>query len=533
MHLVSRRAAGAVAVLAVTALALTGCAGSASSTTASTKTLVVDKTFDLKTSDPARAFELTGSIVDKALYETALTFTGSDVTKPVPQLATAEESADNKVLTLTLHGKHSFSNGDPVTIDDIVWSYQRVEGIAGSPTFLLLDPGDPTGAAYVKVAKTSATTMTLTSTAANPQLEYILPNPSLGVLDSKLLKQHGGTTTKTDGAEQYLNQHSAGSGPYQLTSYAVKSKVVMGPNTKYVGTKPTYGRIVLQNVAGSTQKINVTGGQAQVALDLNSDQVKGLGTGSTKVVKNTSPDVMYSWLNQDPKVSAGVTDKAAFVTAVRRGIDYAAVRSFLGSGSVQPGGIVPSQFLGSLKSDPTNTFDLAAAKAALAKSGYSGQAIKFSYPSDGAPAGVDFGTLAQLIQSQLKTVGITLTLAPQPFTSFIDAYRKGTLQAGIMYWGPDYPDPADYTVFSPGDSLGLRAGWTKTAATAVTDAKNAATAASGPDARAAAYTKWQQVLNEQGPFIPIVQPSQYLTTTSAIKSIVPNAIWTIDPAAVK
>lgn len=529
MHLVSRRATSAAATLAVAALALTGCAGSSSTTPAAVKTLVVNKTFDLKSSDPARAFELTGSIVDKAIYETALTFVGSDVTKPVPQLATVSQSADQKTLTLTLDGKHAFSSGNPVTIDDIVWSYQRVEGIAGNPSFLLFDPAGKN----VVIAKTGTTTMTLTSSVPNPQLQSILPNPSLGVLDSKLLKSHGGATTKSDTAESYLNGHSAGSGPYSLTSYDVKSKVVFGPNTHYVGTKPAYGRVVLQNVAGSTQKINVTGGQAQVALDLNGDQVNGLGTGSTKVVKNTSPDVLYSWFNQDPKVSGGVTDSQNFVTAVRRGIDYQAIQSLLGSGSVQPGGMVPSQFLGSIKPDATNSFDLTAAKAALAKSGYTGQAVKFTYPSDGAPAGVDFGTLAQAIQSQLKTVGITLTLAPQPFATFIDAYRAGKLQSGIMYWGPDYPDPADYTVFSPGDSLGLRAGWAKTAAPDVTAAKNVALAATGTDARVAAYTKWQQVANEQGPFIPVVQPAQYLTTTSAIKSIQPNALWTVDLAAIK
>ena len=530
MNPLRRRTTALVAVLGATALVVAGCsAGSKSTTSASTKTLVVDKTFDLKTSDPARAFELTGSIVDKAIYETALTYLGSDVTKLVPQLTTYTESADQKTLTLTLHGKHRFSSGNPVTIDDVVFSYQRFEGILGNGSFLMVDPAGKN----VVVKKTGPTTMTLTSSVANPQLPTILPNPSLGVLDEKVLKAHGGTTTKSDAAEDYLNGHSAGSGPYELTTYNVKSRVVLGPNPHYVGTKPAYGRVVLENVTGATQKINVTGGQAQVALDLNGDQVQGLGSGSTKVVKGTSPDVLYTWFNQNASVSKGVTDDADFLTAVRRGIDYGAVRSLLGSGAVQPGGIVPAQFPSAIKPEATNTTDVAAAKAALAKSGYKGQTVVFSYPSDGAPAGVDFGVLAQQIQSQLKAIGITITLSPQPFTSFIDAYRKGTLQAGIMYWGPDFPDPADYTVFSPGDSLGLRAGWAKTAAPAVTAAKNAALAASTGSARISAYETWQRALNASGPFIPVVQPPQYLTTTSAITSITTNAVWTVDLAAIK
>lgn len=522
---------GAVAITAAGALMLTGCSGSSSGTnpTASTKTLVVDNTFDLKTTDPARAFELTGSIVDKALYETALTFEGGDVTKPRPQLATYTQSADNRTLTLKLNGKHTFSSGNPVTADDIVWSYKRVEGIAGNPSFLLQDAKGKN----ITVTKVDDSTVTLTSSAPNPQLPYILPNPSLGILDSKTLVKQGGTTTKEDKAEAYLNGRSAGSGPYVLQSYDQQTKVVLGSNPKYAGKKPVYGRVVLRNVQSPQQKINVQGNQANVALNLNSDQVQGLGTGSTKVVKGTSPAVFYMWLNQDPKVSAGITNKPEFVTAVRRGIDYAKILELTGEGSSQPGGMVPSQFLGAIEPDETNSTDTQAAIAALNKSGYDGRAITFSYPSDSAINGVDLKTVAQALQSQLKDVGINLKLNGTPFVTFIDAYRSGKLQAGLMYWGPDFPDPANYVVFSPGEALGLRAGWSKGMAPNVTEAKDAALAATETSERATAYATWQRVANTSGPFIPLVQPPQYLVTTSSVRSIAANAVWTVDLAAIR
>ena len=529
MRRLPARLTTAAAIATLTALAVTGCSSGSGTKSAVNKTLVVDNTFDLKTSDPARAFELTGSIVDKALYETALTFKGSNVTKPLPQLTTYKMSADNTTITLTLNGKHTFSNGDPVTIDDIVWSYKRVQGIKGNPSFLLanLSSGTP-----FTITKTSATTMTVADAAANPALPYILPNPSLGVLDSKLLAKHGGTTDKTDKAEAYLNGTSAGSGPYTLSSYDVKTRVVFASNPKYVGTRPAYGRVVLQNVAGPTQKINVQGGQAQIALNLNSDQASGLGSGSTKVVKSTSTTVGYMWLNQNSAVSKGITNNSDFIKAVRHGINYPDLLSIAGNGAAQPGGIVPSQFLGALASDPANSYDQTAAKAALKASGYSGQSITLSYPSDQALDGIAFATLAQRVQSQLAAVGIKSSLSGTPFATFIDAYRAGKLQGGLMYWGADYPDPSDYTVFSPGDSLGLRAGWSKDMAPDVTSAKNAASAAQG-DARAAAYQAWQKAANADGPFIPLVQAAKYIVTTSAITGAVSNAVWTVDLAAVR
>ncbi len=532
MHRRSTRplAVGALAVSA--ALVLAGCsAGGATKASSGTGgTLVVDDAFDLKTSDPARAFELTGSIVDKALYQTALTFTGSDVTKPVPQLTTYAMSADRRTITLTLDGKHVFSNGDPVTIDDIVWSYKRVQAIAGNPSFLLSDL--TTGKPFA-IAKTSATTMTITDTQPNPALPSILPNPSLGVLDEKALAQHGGTTTKSDAAQKYLDGTSVGSGPYRLSSYNVQSKVVFVRNPKYTGAKPKYDRVVLQNVKGPSQKIDVQGGQAQLALNLNAQQVNGLGSGSTKVIKTTGADVGYLWLNQDPTVSAGVTDRQGVVKAIRHAIDYHALQQIGGTGSTQPGGIIPSQFLGSLKSDPANSTDAAAAKSMLASSGYKGQTLTLSYPTDATLQGVQFSDLAQSVQSDLQAAGVKVKLNGIPIATLLDAYRAGKLQAGLMYWGPDFPDPSDYLTFSPGQALGLRAGWSKSDAPEVQKAAQAASTAQGTAARTAAYQAWERASNADGAFVPLLQAAEYVVAGSGVTTATPNAIWTVDLAAIK
>src|SRR5205823_6789095 len=50
-------------------------------------TLVVDRSFEIKTSDPQRAFEPTAAIVDRAVYDTLLTYKGGNIAHPVPLLA--------------------------------------------------------------------------------------------------------------------------------------------------------------------------------------------------------------------------------------------------------------------------------------------------------------------------------------------------------------------------------------------------------------------------------------------------------------
>jgi peptide/nickel transport system substrate-binding protein len=65
-RLKSRRAWLVASVVAATVIVATA-AASTRSGTAATETLVLDKSFDLKTADPQRQFEVTGGIVAHVL----------------------------------------------------------------------------------------------------------------------------------------------------------------------------------------------------------------------------------------------------------------------------------------------------------------------------------------------------------------------------------------------------------------------------------------------------------------------------------
>ena len=211
----TRRGTAAVGLVVAAALALTACSAGGTDNAASGKSLVVDASFDLKTADPNREYETTGSIVAKALYETLLTFKavdgGGDV---VDGLASYEMNADNTVLTLTMKDGKKFSDGTDVTVDDAVFSLQRVQGVKGNPSFLLDG---------ITIEKTSDTTLTLTSATPNPALPFILPNPALGVVNQEIVEKNGGSTSADDDAEAFLNKESAGSGPYKLESFDAAS----------------------------------------------------------------------------------------------------------------------------------------------------------------------------------------------------------------------------------------------------------------------------------------------------------------------
>jgi peptide/nickel transport system substrate-binding protein len=512
----------------VLALALAACgsgsSGGSGGSASGGGTLVIDTSFDLKTADPGREYELTGQLLAHSMYDTLLGFADNDLTKPVGNLATGYQlSPDARTLTLPLAPGRLFADGSPVTADDVVFSFNRLIGIKGNPAFLLDG---------VTVSAKDPATVVLTSAKPNPALPFILPAPSLSVVNSKVVTAHGGTADQRDGAEGYLNGASAGSGPYQLKTLDVTNQAVLTRNPRYNGpAKPHYDTIVLRNVKAATQALNVQKGDSQVALDLSGDQVGGLDTGKVTVTSGASGYSIYLMLNQSADVSSA-TSNPRFVSAVKKAINYADLLSVAGRGAARPGGIIPSVIGGALPPDQAIAQDLEGAKADLAASGAAGQRPKLSYPSDYTLNGLSFQTLAEKLQSQLAAAGITVDLAPGPVATELDNYRNGKEQIGLWYWGPDFPDPSNYLAFAPGGLISKRANWPTTAAPDIDKLANQAATTAEPAQRTALYQQLQRQLNAGGPFIPLLQPPTNIVTAKSVTGAVYNPIWSVDVSAI-
>ncbi|MCQ9385775.1 ABC transporter substrate-binding protein [Brevibacterium moorei] len=494
-------------------VSLGACSGGSNEGSASGDTLVAEMNFDLKTIDPARQFELSGSRIEDTLYQTALTFADGDLKKPTDGLCSYTMSKDNKVLTLTFKEKDAkFSNGDPVTVDDIVFSYQRLQGVKGNPSFYLDG---------VTVKKVDDETITLTSKDPNPALPYILPNSNLGVLNAKEVKANGGTTDEKDKADQFLDSNSQGSGPYKIESYNAESKVVLAANEHYNGPEPKYKRVVINNVSADTQLSDIQSGQTQVAFDLGPDQVKTLDQSKAQVASLPSTKSVYIFANDNTKVS-GITSKKDFRDAMRYAVDYDKVVEMGGEGAQRMASVVPNEFIGSVPKDQAPARDLDKAKELLTKAGYKGEEIPFHYSSDQSVNGLNLSQLAESVQAQVKEAGINLSLKPAPSSTQLDGFRSGKQPMGISTWGADFPDPTNYLVFTPGQSVSERAGWTGNADPATTKLIDAANKTAG-DARGPAYQKAFESATANGPFIPLVQPVQTVVIGSSITKFVSNA----------
>jgi peptide/nickel transport system substrate-binding protein len=190
-------------------------------------------------------------------------------------------------------------------------------------------------------------------------------------------------------------------------------------------------------------------------------------------------------------------------------------------------------FLGSLPQSAAVRQNVARAKSALTASGLGDQEITLEYPTDLTINGVSFETLAQRIQANLNAIGMNVKLAGSPVGTWLQRYRDGKMPFGLSIWGPDYPDPADYLVFLPGELVGTRAGWPAGADPTLQRLGNSVRVATNEGARTRLYRSIQQRLNQVGPYFPLIQPTQVFVTTKDLSGAAFNAGYFVDITKVK
>jgi peptide/nickel transport system substrate-binding protein len=497
-------------------------------------TLIVGGVALFRTLDPGRTIEVNGMSIEKACYDTLVTFYGEDLRTPRPLLATAwRTSPDGRTFTFALRPGVRFASGNELTSADVKWSFDRILNLKANTLFLFdgvdgVDAPDPS-------------TVVIRTKAAKPDLIPILSHPGLSVLDSRLLIQNGADAgpdaANRDHAEPFLFQHSAGSGPFVLQSYTSSQELTLIRNGRYWGPAPRLERIVFRHIPDPvTQALQVVRGDIDVASSIGPDQEDPLRRVASVVVRATpSATTFYILMNNNPEVG-GPFSNPKVQQAVRYALDYDGIMKIAGPGSARLAGVIPTLMPGSLPSSEAPKTDLARARALLKESGLGEVKGKFQYSSDAIQFGVPTALIAQKIQSDLARVEIALALDGLPTATSLTTYRAGKDQFGVWGWAADYPDASDFLVYAPGRVVGKRAGWLPSASP---DAQALATLAdraeAEPDARRriTLLQQFEHTLAQVGPYVPLFQPAIPFAHRSDVRGVSYNSVWALDLAAIR
>jgi len=144
------------------------------------------------------------------LYDTLLAPT-SDGAGVTPALATKwDSSADGKTLTLTLRSDVKFSDGTPMTVDDVKWSLDRArDPKAGQWNSSL--------AAIDSIYAKDATTLVLNLKHADPTLLAALATFNTAILPKAAFEATPGATSE-EKAKAFA-EHPIGTGPFAFASW--------------------------------------------------------------------------------------------------------------------------------------------------------------------------------------------------------------------------------------------------------------------------------------------------------------------------
>ncbi len=307
----------------------------------------------------------------------------------VPALATKYAwSADRKTITFTLRPGVQFSNGDPLTAADVVYSLNRVTAKGSKYPYASLM------GTLTAVKATSPTTVSVSLAQPNQEWLYQLAAYSNGVvLDAK--------------AASAIATAPVGTGPYAYKSQVSNYSVTLAANPGYWGTKPGYGTVVFRYFTDpNAENSALSSGQIQVIDNLSnpSDAAQFQGNSAYSIVHGPTNGKIQLTLNNGtgPLKNAGVRQAIAYA------IDKQAILKTVGGGfgTVIGSDTVPGDPWYSASYAQTYTYNPAKAKQLLAQAGYgSGLSLTLTLPPYG------YATQSgPLIQAYLKKVGVNVTI---------------------------------------------------------------------------------------------------------------------------
>jgi peptide/nickel transport system substrate-binding protein len=498
-----------------------------------TKTLVVGmKVGSLRTLDPDNQNEYSFYIIGKNLYDTLVTFTGPTLTQIEPSLAikwTASEGG--LVYTLDLDPRARFSDGSPVTPEDVAFSLLRVLYLKGPGSYLIdgiVKNITPSGPNQVRF-----------------ELEHVfvdmvptLITLSLAITKASEVKAHGGTDAasafSTDTATSWLDEHSAGSGPFILDSWVRGSRVLLRRNPNYWGPPAPVDTIIFQFINDSnTQKDLLRRGAIHLALDLTPNLLPDLKT-AKNVAAVSFPAFGVPFFTVHTSFNP-VFKNPAIWEALKHAIDYEGMQKIYREGGEFTGSIVPPGIPFALPVSERLTEDLSAAKAALKEGGYpNGFEFKLTYPSDQVMGIVPAAPLAEKLRNDFQRIGVTANLDPVPYTEELSNYRAGKLEADLHFYGVDYPGWTDFLpLFAPGGGIARpRNGYTadfNQAAQQIADLTAKAEKTLDDKQQGEYVLQAQRLLNQHGPFAWLFETKQIIAyRTDMIKQLSVNPIWYFD-----
>ena len=429
----------AIAAVAVSALALAACGskkGSNSGSSGGNKPVTIGTTDQTIAVDPAGSYDFGSLLLETNVYQFLMNVPAGKTT-PEPDAAQSCSFTKPTEYTCTMKPNLKFSNGDPLTADDVAFSYNRLNKI-----------NDPNGPASLivnmsKVVAKDASTVVFTLKNPNDQTwPFVLGTSAGPIVDSK----------KFPADKELPDEQTVGSGPFMIKSYQKNTLVQLVKNPNYTGPNAAKTDTITLKyyTEANNMKLDIQSGAIDVAWrSLAPTDIDSLKKDSSvKVLTGAGGALRYLVFNL--KTMPGATD--AQKLAIRQAMSYSVDRTDLATnvykGTYAPAYSMIPQGIGGATESFKDTYgsapDKDKAAAALTAAGVQTPVtLNIDYTTDhyGPTSADEYNQ----IKRQLEATGLfKVNLKGTAWTTYNKERVKDTYSIYQLGWFPDFVDGDNY-----------------------------------------------------------------------------------------
>ena len=364
---------------------------------------------------------------------------------PIPGLATSlKGSADKKTWTYKLRPNLKWSDGQPLTADDVAYTINR--------------------ARREEWLNYSQTVANVTATAPDPQtvvLKSSVADPKLPVMDVYVLPKHIWSKYDKDAIGKYAATDGVGSGPYTLDRVQKGQFWTLKANPNYWKGKPRIDRVVFKKFNnGDAMVAALRRGQLDAVEDVPSGAFLQLqkqeGIATIQGQQGSFNELGLNGGAGLKKPHPALLDRRVR-EAIARSIDKKTIVSRVMRGLAKPADTIsPSanpSWMPKLAPNQRFDFDLNRAKQILDQAGYkdtNGDGVR-EMPGGGRPLRLRYAVrqesniaqpVAEFITGWLKDIGIATTQKTYSDSQLTEVIGKGDYDLFVWGWTPFVdPDP--------------------------------------------------------------------------------------------
>jgi peptide/nickel transport system substrate-binding protein len=421
-------------------------------------------------------------------------------------------SPDLKTYTFKLRPNVKFSDGTPLTTDDVVSSLHNAFTMKGSQIAFLGD----------KIASITAPDSSTVVVQLSSPWRYLLSDLSgfnAAILPKALIEK--------EGYDNFL-KHPVGTGPFELKSLDPGNSVTLVRNPNYWQPgRPYLDSITLKVVRSDVARATaVTGGQADIAQDPPPNQLAALKT-------NNSIRVLSFPLSQVETIDFNVKNPPFGNLKLRQAISLAIDRNAIVQAGLFGAGTVATTFLvgppaQTLQNTSLNLYpyDPTRARQLVQESGLPAPITIPLQLSQGAVQ----DAIAAVVQQNLAAVGIKVNIVRNDYSAIQSSVSSGNYSAASRNWSDYIGDPSEQPLFWMDPAFCCHSNWTNYEDPAAIALAHKAVEASDPAEAQRLFDDVQRSVATSAHAIPLYYPDQVYVTTDKVKGFLANPFgyWYFD-----